>query len=248
MSPRSQAVTPWPNPSCRSVAEAEAITAMLTIVALLWPSSMTTTVSFPRRETEKGLAVWSEPFVWGERRSGDALDGDGFEDYGSFGAVAAVFADFGDFFYYVVAFDYFAEDGVLAGEPAGVGYGDEELAAVGVGAGVRHGELSFFLEAMFGALGFVGELVAGAAHAGAFGVAALDHELRDDAVEDGSVIELCAFFAAAVPLLGAFGQADEVGHGLGCVLLEQLADYRSFCGLECGVGAGLSGHVRFLLA
>src|ERR1700722_10099724 len=237
MSPRSQAVTPWPNPSCRSVAEAEAITAMLTIVALLWPSSMTTTVSFPRRETEKGLAVWSEPFVWGERRSGDALDGDGFEDYGSFGAVAAVFADFGDFFYYVVAFDYFAEDGVLAGEPAGVGYGDEELAAVGVGAGVRHGELSFFLEAMFGALGFVGELVAGAAHARAFGVAALDHELRDDAMEDRAIVELVALLAAAGPVFGTFGEADEVGDRDGRVFFEELADDGSFRGLEVGVGA-----------
>jgi hypothetical protein len=76
------------------------------------------------------------------------------------------------------------------------------------------------LEAVFGALGFVGELVAGAAHAGTFGVAALDHELGDDAVEDGSVVELCTLLTAAVPLLGTFGEADEVGHGLGCVLLE----------------------------
>ena len=70
---------------------------------------------------------------------GYAFDCDGFEDHWGFGAVAAVFADLGDFFYYVVAFDYFAEDGVLAGEPAGVGYGDEELAAVGIRAGVGHG-------------------------------------------------------------------------------------------------------------
>src|SRR6267378_1550680 len=133
----------------------------------------------------------------------DAFDGDGFEDYWGFGAVHAVAADFGDFFDYVVAFDYFAEDGVLAGEPAGVGDRDEEVAAVGVGAGVGHGQFAGLLEAVFGALGFVGELVAGAAHAGAFGVAALDHELGDDAMEDGAVVELGAFFAAAVPVLGA---------------------------------------------
>ena len=66
---------------------------------------------------------------------------------------------------------------MLAGEPAGVGNGDEELAAVGVGAGVGHGEFAGLLEAVCGALGFVSELVAGAAHAGAFGVAALDHEV-----------------------------------------------------------------------
>ena len=83
------------------------------------------------------------------------------------------------------------------------------------------------LEAVFGAPGLVGELVAGAAHAGAFGVAALDHELGDDAMEDGAVVELRALLAAAVPVLGAFGEADKVGDGLGCVFFEEL-DRRPF--------------------
>ncbi len=95
--------------------------------------------------------------------------------------------------------------------------------------------------------GLVGELVAGAAHAGAFGVAALDHEVGDDAVEDGAVVELGALLAAAVPLLGAFGEADEVGDGLGCVLLEELADDGAFGGLEGCVGAWLSCHVVLLV-
>jgi hypothetical protein len=43
-------------------------------------------------------------------------------------------------------------------------------------------------------------------------------------VEDGAVVELGALLGAAVPLLGAFGEADEVGDGLGCVLLEELDD------------------------
>src|SRR5580692_11061207 len=94
---------------------------------------------------------------------GDAFDGYGFEDDGGLGAVHAVAADFADFFDYVVAFDDFAEDGVLAGEPAGVGDSDEELAAVGVGAGVGHGELAGLLEVVLGALGLVGEFVAWAA-------------------------------------------------------------------------------------
>src|SRR5207302_11478807 len=98
-----------------------------------------------------------------------------------------------------------AEDGVLAGELAGGGDGGQVLTAGGVGGGVCHGEFAGLLEAVLGALGFVGELVAGAAHAGAFGFAALDHELRDVAVEDGAVVELRALFAAAVPFLGAFG-------------------------------------------
>ena len=172
-----------------------------------------------------------------------AFDGYGFQDDWSFGAVHAVAADLADFFYDVVAFDDFAEDSVFAGEPAGVGYGDEELAAVSVRAGVGHREFSSLLEAVLGALGFVGKLVAGAAHAGAFGVAALDHELGDDAMKDGAVVELCALFAAAVPVLGTFGEADEVGYSLGCVFFEELTDDCSFGGFESGVGTGFRWHV-----
>src|SRR5271168_3048295 len=135
-------------------------------------------------------------------RLGDAFDGDGFEDDWGFGAVHAVAGDFADLFDDVVAFDDFTEDGVLAGEPAGVGDGDEELAAVGVGAGVRHGELARSLEVVGRTLGFVGELVAGAAHAGAFGVAALNHERGDDAVEDGAVVKVRTLLGAGVPLAG----------------------------------------------
>ena len=115
--------------------------------------------------------------------------------------------------------------------------------AVGVGAGVGHGELTLLLEAVLGAAGLVGELVAGAAHAGAFGIAALDHELGDDAMEDGSVVELVALLAAALPRLGSLGEADEVRDGLGGVLLEELGDDGSFRGVEDCVGSWLSCHV-----
>ena len=79
---------------------------------------------------------------------GDAFDGDGFEDDGVFGRSWRRGGHLGDLFDDVVAFDDFTEDGVLAGEPACVGDGDEELAAVGVGAGVGHGELAGLLEAV----------------------------------------------------------------------------------------------------
>lgn len=60
------------------------------------------------------------------------------------------------------------------------------------GAGFLHGEyaggvLQVVLEAVHSELTLYA--VAGAAHAGAFRVAALDHEARDDAVEDGAVIK-----------------------------------------------------------
>ena len=82
------------------------------------------------------------------------------------------------------------EDGVLAVEPgAGVGGDDEELRAVRVRAGVRHREHAA-LDLVLVLL--VLELVAGAAGAGAGRVAALDHEVRDHAVEDDAVVEAVA--------------------------------------------------------
>ena len=84
---------------------------------------------------------------------------------------------------------------------------DEELAARGVGhhaaghgqhaAGVAQVVLS---EAVAGELALDG--IAGAAHAGALGVAALDHEAGDDPVEDQAVVEVGGH------------QGDEVRHGV----------------------------------
>ena len=94
----------------------------------------------------------------------------------------------------------------------------------------------------------VAEAVAGAAHAGAFGVAALDHEVRDHTVEDGAVVELGALLGARGPFLGAFGEADEVGHGFGSFLVEELDDDFAFSGIErCGVSSWLGWHCNVLL-
>jgi hypothetical protein len=46
-------------------------------------------------------------------------------------------------------------------------------------------------------------------------------------VEDGSVVELVTRLAAALPVLAAFGEADEVCDGLGCVFFEELGDDRA---------------------
>ena len=40
-------------------------------------------------------------------------------------------------------------------------------------------------------------------------------------MEDGAVVELGAFLGAGVPLLGALGQADEVGDGFGGFGVEE---------------------------
>lgn len=103
---------------------------------------------------------------------------------------------------------------MLAVEPGGRGEGDEELGAVGVGAGVGHGEDAGagVLEAR---VDLVGELFAvdgGAAAAGAGGVAGLDHEVGDDAVDDGRVV------------VAALGEGDKVCAGLGGVGGVELED------------------------
>jgi hypothetical protein len=58
------------------------------------------------------------------------------------------------------------------------------------GAGVGHGQLAGLVELVRRAFGLVLEAVAGSAHAGAGGIAALDHEVGNDAMEDGAVEEL----------------------------------------------------------
>jgi hypothetical protein len=71
----------------------------------------------------------------------------------------------------------------------------------------------------------VDELVSGAAAARAVRVAGLDHEAVDDPVEDHPVVERTGRLTLCVAcrvLLGAVGQADEVRHGLGRVIREEV--------------------------
>ena len=60
----------------------------------------------------------------------------------------------------------------------------------------------------------VGEFVAGSAAARAFGIAALDHEIGNHAMENGAVVKRLAG-------LGAFGQGHEVLHRGGDFVGEQ---------------------------
>ena len=72
--------------------------------------------------------------------------GYGLNDHIFVGAVLTVAGDFRDFFHDVVSFDHLAENGVLARQPFRVSYRDEELRAIGVGAGVGHGQFSCLVE------------------------------------------------------------------------------------------------------
>ena len=127
----------------------------------------------------------------------------------------------GDCFHHVIAVCDLAEDGVLAGEVRCRGDGDEELAAVGPGARVGHGQQTWLGEGD-GRDDFVLEPVARAPGSSAGGVAALDHETVYDAVEDNAVVE---FFA---------GQKDEAVDGNWSIEGEELDCNLAVVGLEGG--------------
>lgn len=106
-------------------------------------------------------------------------------------------------------------------EPGGLSGGDEELAAVGVGSCVGHGEAEgFVLELEV----FVVELVApdGSASSSVSPseITALDHEVGDDSME-GAALELQGL--SAVSQL-ALAQLSEVFNGLGDGLSEEVDD------------------------
>ena len=113
------------------------------------------------------------------------------------------------------ALSYAAKGGVAAIQMRGYAGHDKELRAGGIGAhAARHGQYARRMLDGIGhavALKLAADGIAGATHAGALRIAALDHEIRNDAMKNQPVIE------------AAVGQGDEVAHGLGRVLGIQLA-------------------------
>src|SRR5262249_15602569 len=146
---------------------------------------------------------------------------------------------------HVLAFYHFAKDRVLAGEPRGRRNGNEELRTVRTRTGVCHGQLAFLVKAVRRALGFVLEFVAGTAHAGAAGVAALDHEIGDHPMKDGAAVKrsIAAFAAHTVlPAPFALSQVDEILGGDGRFLLKQAANNFAFRSVEYCVGTCRAAH------
>src|SRR3546814_2278128 len=107
---------------------------------------------------------------------------------------------------------------------------DEELRAVGVGPGIGHGHGA---ERVLALHRLVGEAVAGAAPAGALGVAALDDEAGDHAVEGEPVVEAVAGVAHDVVDL-VRRQARSEPH-------DDVALVGGDGGVEAGVGVDLEG-------
>ena len=125
-----------------------------------------------------------------EQVGGVVVNGDRCDFIAGSVEFAAVFAG-------VVLTGYFADDVEAVGDLAedrvavveeGCGRaGDEELGAVGIGASVCHRENAGRAVAELG-VEFIGKLVARAAAAGFGGIAALEHEALNDAVEGDVVV------------------------------------------------------------
>ena len=125
-----------------------------------------------------------------------------------------------------------AEHGMFAVEPVGGHVGDEELAAVGAGAGVGHGQDAGAVVAQFGGA-LVGESITGSPGAGAKGATALDHEVVDHPVELQPVVE------------AALRQIDEVCHRERGPVGEQVDVDGALVGLDDGFQVGHGGLLRF---
>ena len=121
------------------------------------------------------------------------------------------------------AIDHFTEDGVVHVQPWCFNGGDEELAAVGAGACVGHSEQAGFVEFNI-ACALVFEVFAPDRFASAAGpgrIAALNHEILNDAVKNHAII---------VAVLAVGG---EVFASLWSDVFEEFEGDRALGGFEC---------------
>jgi hypothetical protein len=121
---------------------------------------------------------------------------------------------------------------------------DEELSAVGVRSSVRHREDASLVVPQLG-VKLVGEVIAGAADTLTKRIAALNHELVDDAMKNRAVVVGFVHFlirAWIAPLLGAFRQPDKILDRSRHLLIEQPHGEISFTGDKLRVGFGHVSH------
>ena len=97
------------------------------------------------------------------------------------------------------SFDHLAKDGVLVIEPGRRRDGNEKLAAVCAGSGIGHGKFSR-LVMLQGRMKFVAKAIAGIAGPRSERASALNHELRDHAMENEAVVKRALHF---LPGLGS---------------------------------------------
>ena len=122
---------------------------------------------------------------------------------------------------HIHAFHDFAKHGVFAVEMRRGEVGDEKLRTIRMWARIRHRQNTGATVLQAG-VKFVFELVAGTAAAGAFGIAALHHEVFDHAVEGRVVVK------------AVLGQEDEVINGVRHFVGKKLNGEVAFAGVEDG--------------
>jgi hypothetical protein len=135
----------------------------------------------------------------------------------------------------VHASGYFAKDAMSVVEPGSGFMCDKELAAVGVGASIRHAEDTWAIVGQFG-MKFIFKTVAWATCSGAEWATALDHKVFDNTVECQTIIKWNAGLDLPgtwiCPFFGASSETDKVGNGIGYFVIEQLDGEVSLIGVE----------------
>ena len=149
------------------------------------------------REKRNRPTVEHQRPVWGDASQGESESlWLAFEDVEGADGVAGLTVASGvalaDALHDIHAADDAPEDAVFAIEVGRGAKGDEELGAVGIGAGIGHGEDASTVVLEGERASFVVKFVAGAAGACASWVATLGHEVADDAVEGCAVVEALA--------------------------------------------------------
>ncbi len=102
--------------------------------------------------------------------------------------------------------------------------GDEELGSVGIGTGIGHGQNSRMIEIVQRAE-FILELIAWSTHTHSKRVSALNHEIWNDTMKNGSCIKgfaLHGFVGFWIsPFLGSFSETNKVFYSFWSFVLEQ---------------------------
>src|ERR1700722_16654581 len=161
-------------------------------------------------------------------RSGP-FDTHGFQFDGLLRLVVGPARQFRNFRGDIHSFDHFAKDGVFVIKPWRRRHGDEKLAAVCAGSGVGHGELSRFVVPQI-LMKLIGKTIARIAGSCSLRASALNHELRNHAMENEAVVKWALHFLTGLRVLeflGALRKADEIRDRLRRFIFKQANDYRS---------------------
>src|SRR5271157_6409643 len=155
-----------------------------------------------------------------------AFDAQLLDDHRCARAVHGIARHIGNLVGDVLALDHLTENRVAIIQVRCGSDGDEELAAIGAGAGIGHREFARLGMAQRW-MELVREVVAGPPAPVSLRASALNHELRNHAVEDQAVIVIAFFFfpgSGIDKFFRALGQPDEILHRLGSFLFKQPAN------------------------